>query len=150
MSPAALPSPAESQSAFEREIALLAAKPEVRSALVWLRDQEAEFSRWQLELARIPAPPFGEQARSDWLEEKFRTIGLGKVQKDAIGNVFGARSGEPRSKEAGPAGTQPSAQAMFVSISAHLDTVFPAGTPLNIRQHGRKLFGPSVSDNAAG
>src|SRR5438034_10578378 len=123
MSPAALPSPAESQSAFEREIALLAAQPEVRSALVWLRDQEAELSRWQLELARIPGPPFGEQARSDWLEEKFQTIGLDKIQKDTIGNVFGTRS----------AGSKPAGDT-FVSVSAHLDTVFPAGTPLNVRQ----------------
>jgi acetylornithine deacetylase/succinyl-diaminopimelate desuccinylase-like protein len=37
-----------------------------------------------------------------------------------------------------------------VSISAHIDTVFPAGTALNIRQHGRKLLGAGISDNAAG
>src|SRR6266705_6804875 len=102
MSPAALPSPAEPQSAFEREIARLAAKPEVRSALAWFRDQEGEFSRWQLDLARIPAPPFGEQARSDCLEDRFQTIGLDQVQKDAIGNVFGMRPGGMR-----PGGTRP-------------------------------------------
>ncbi len=146
MSPAALPSPAEPQSAFEREIARLAAQPAVRSALAWFRDQEAEFSRWQLDLARIPAPPFGEQARSDWLEEKFQAIGLDNVQKDKIGNVFGSRSAEG----ARSARTKPTKKETFVSISAHLDTVFPRGTPLNIRQQGRKLFGPSVSDNAAG
>jgi tripeptide aminopeptidase len=140
MSPAALPSSAEPQSAFEREIARLAVHPAVRSTLAWFRDQEAEFSRWQLDLARIPAPPFGEQARSDWLEEKFHAIGLDKVQKDKIGNVFGSRS----------ARTKPTKKETLVSISAHLDTVFPPGTPLNIRQQGRKLFGPSVSDNAAG
>src|SRR6266536_796246 len=150
MSPAALPSSAEPQSAFEREIARLAAQPQVRSALAWFRDQEAEFSRWQLELARIPAPPFGEQARSDWLEEKFQAIGLHKVEKDAIGNVFGMRSGGTRSGGTRSAGTRPPVQDRFVSISAHLDTVFPAGTALNIRQQGRKLIGPSVSDNAAG
>ncbi len=146
MSPAALPSPAEPQSAFEREIARLAAQPQVRSALAWFGDQEAEFSRWQLDLARIPAPPFGEQARSDWLEEKFHAIGLDKVQKDKIGNVFGSRSAEG----ARSARTKPTTKETVISISAHLDTVFPPGTPLNIRQQGRKLFGPSVSDNAAG
>ncbi len=155
MSPAALPSRSEPQSAFEREIARFAAKPEVRSALAWFRDQEGEFSRWQLDLARIPAPPFGEQARSDWLEDKFQTIGLDQVQKDAIGNVFGmrprgTRPGETRSGRTTSPGGEPSAQETFVSISAHLDTVFPAGAPLNIRQQGRKLLGPSVSDNAAG
>src|SRR5205085_10842616 len=37
----------------------------------------------------------------------------------------------------------------YVALSAHLDTVFPAGTPLNIRQQGSRLYGPGVSDNAA-
>jgi acetylornithine deacetylase/succinyl-diaminopimelate desuccinylase-like protein len=35
-------------------------------------------------------------------------------------------------------------------LSAHLDTVFPAGTPLNVRQQGSRLYGPGVSDNGAG
>src|SRR5205085_3130833 len=29
-------------------------------------------------------------------------------------------------------------------------TVFPAGTPLNVRQQGNRLYGPGVSDNGAG
>jgi acetylornithine deacetylase/succinyl-diaminopimelate desuccinylase-like protein len=37
-----------------------------------------------------------------------------------------------------------------VSLSAHIDTVFPAATPLNIRQEGSRLYGPGVSDNGAG
>jgi len=101
----------------------------------WFRDKETEFARWQLDLAGIPAPPFGEDARSDWLAGKFKAIGLKDVHQDSIGNVFGSRPGE---------------QGSSVSISAHLDTVFPAGTPLKIRQQGGKLYGPGISDNAAG
>src|SRR5262249_45885920 len=37
-----------------------------------------------------------------------------------------------------------------IAVSAHLDTVFPAGTPLNIKQQGSRLYGPGVSDNGAG
>jgi len=37
-----------------------------------------------------------------------------------------------------------------VALSAHIDTVFPANTPLNIRQQGSRLYGPGVSDNGAG
>ena len=38
----------------------------------------------------------------------------------------------------------------YVALSAHIDTVFPAGTPLNVRQQGTRLYGPGVSDNGAG
>jgi len=125
----------EPTSVIAQEVARLAATPEVRSALEWFRDQETEFARWQLELARIPAPPFGEAARSDWLAERFRALGLLKVHKDGVGNVFGSNPGN---------------SPEIISVSAHLDTVFPANTPLNIRQQGRKLYGPSISDNASG
>jgi tripeptide aminopeptidase len=117
------------------EIARLAALPEVRSALAWLRAQEAQFAAWQLEMARVPAPPFGETERARWLAERFRELDLEDVHIDDAGNVLGVRGG---------AGKQ------YVSLSAHIDTVFPAGTPLNIRQHGSRLYGPGVSDNGAG
>ena len=133
--PAAETPAATSLSEIKQQVSYLAARPEVRSAMEWFRDQEAEFARWQLALARIPAPPFGEGARSEWLAEKFHALGLQPVHKDELGNVFGIRAGERDS---------------FASVSAHLDTVFPAGTPLNVRQQGRKLYGPGISDNAAG
>ena len=127
--------PSEAASSIAQELARLADNADVISALEWFRDQEPEFTRWQLELARIPAPPFGEAARSDWLAERFRALGLVKVHKDSVGNVLGSNHGSS------PA---------TISISAHLDTVFPASTPLNIRQQGRKLYGPGISDNASG
>jgi acetylornithine deacetylase/succinyl-diaminopimelate desuccinylase-like protein len=134
MSPVSRTAP-EPTSAIAQEVACLAATPEVGSALEWFRDQETEFARWQLELARIPAPPFGEAARSDWLAERFRALGLLKVHKDGVGNAFGSNPGN---------------SPEIISVSAHLDTVFPANTPLNIRQQGRKLYGPGISDNASG
>jgi acetylornithine deacetylase/succinyl-diaminopimelate desuccinylase-like protein len=135
MSPASRAPAAEPLPALQQEIARLAALPEVRSAMEWFRDQEAQFTSWQLEVARIAAPPFGEGARSEWLAEKLSALGLGCVEQDSLGNVFGSQSAVADS---------------CISISAHLDTVFPAGTALDARQQGRKLYGPSVSDNSAG
>src|SRR5580704_16178791 len=125
--PGAVPTPLQ-------EIARLAGLPELRAASAWFRGQETQIACWQLEMAKIPAPPFGEAARADWLKKRFREVGLTDIHIDEVGNVFGLRG----------------SGAGFVSLSAHIDTVFPAGTPLNVRQQGTRLYGPGVSDNGAG
>src|ERR1700693_4674438 len=119
----------------QQEVAHLCTLPEVRYAFTWLRAQEPQFAQWQLELARIPAPPFGESARGQWLADKICELGLESVPTDEVGNVFGTHAGYGHG---------------HVTLSAHLDTVFPAGTPLNVRQQGSRLYGPGVSDNGAG
>jgi len=60
---------------LQREVARLAASPEVRSAFNWFRTQEPQLLHWQMEMARIAAPPFGESARGAWLAERFREVG---------------------------------------------------------------------------
>jgi len=123
------------QVTVQQEIARLAALPQVRQASAWFHLQQAQFSNWQLEMGQIPAPPFGEAARGEWLKSRFEELGLADVHRDEVGNILG---------------TLPGKGAGFVSVSAHIDTVFPAGTPLNVRQQGNRLYGPGVSDNGAG
>jgi acetylornithine deacetylase/succinyl-diaminopimelate desuccinylase-like protein len=120
---------------LQQEVARLAASPEVRSAFNWFRAREPQLIQWQMEMARIPAPPFGESARAEWLAERFREVGLDDVRIDDVGNVFG---------------THPGFGKRHIALSAHIDTVFPANTPLNIRQQGSRIYGPGVSDNGAG
>ncbi len=120
---------------MQQEIVRLAQLPEVRSAFSWFRAHESQLSEYQMEVARIAAPPFGEAARSAWLADRFREIGLSDVEVDEVGNVFALHPGYG---------------SRYVALSAHIDTVFPATTPLNIRQQGTKLYGPGVSDNGAG
>ena len=126
--------------AVQQDVARLASSPELRSAFNWLRSQEPQFTQWQMEMARIPAPPFGESARGAWLAERFREAGLDDVRSDDVGNVFGVH----------PGFTEAGYGQRYVALSAHIDTVFPASTPLNIRQQGSRLYGPGVSDNGAG
>jgi tripeptide aminopeptidase len=117
------------------EVLRLLALPNVISACDWFRIHEARLCDWQLELASIPSPPFGEAARAQWLMERFRELGLHDVHTDTVGNVLGLR---------------PGIRKQCVTLSAHIDTVFPAGTPLKIRKQGSRLYGPGVSDNGAG
>src|ERR1700758_2405568 len=129
------PEVSDAYPTVQEEVARLSAAPEVRSAFNWFRAQEPQLAHWQLEMARISAPPFGEGARAAWLADRFRELGLDDVRVDDVGNVFGVHPGFGK---------------RYISLSAHIDTVFPAGTPLNIRQQGTRLYGPGVSDNGAG
>jgi acetylornithine deacetylase/succinyl-diaminopimelate desuccinylase-like protein len=96
---------------------------------------------WQAGLVAIPAPPFGEQARSDWLAAKFAEAGLTDVQTDAVGNVYGTLAAVK---------LPPESSGPVVVLSAHLDTVFPAETPLHPVMDGDRLQAPGSCDNGAG
>ena len=126
---------ADLSPALLQEISRVAALPAVRGAFADFLSHEAQLAEWQQQLAKIPAPPFGEQLRSEWMLERFLELGLEQVRTDEAANVFGIR---------------PATGNRYVALSAHIDTVFPAGTPLNVRQQGSRLYGPGVSDNAAG
>ena len=130
--------------AIQEEVSRLAASPEVRSAFNWLRTQEPQLAHWQMEMARVAAPPFGESARAAWLADRFREVNLDDVRIDDVGNVFGIHPGFLGSGSVG------SGAQRYIALSAHIDTVFPANTPLNIRQQGSRIYGPGVSDNGAG
>lgn len=123
-------------ASVQKEVSRIAEMRSVHAAFLYLHNQEMEFQRWQRELAEIPSPPFGEGARGEWLHCRFASLGLEDVHRDELGNVFGLLyKNHPH-----PA----------IGMSAHLDTVFPVGTRLETREEGTRLYGPGISDNAAG
>jgi acetylornithine deacetylase/succinyl-diaminopimelate desuccinylase-like protein len=125
---------------FSRVTALAAQRP-VHAAFAWLHGNPGKIMDWQARLVAIPAPPFGEQERSEWLAERFAEAGLSRVHSDSSGNVFGfLHAAKLPLESTGP----------VVVLSAHLDTVFPAGTELNPVVTGDRLEAPGASDNAAG
>jgi tripeptide aminopeptidase len=128
---------AAAQVAPQQEVARIAGAREFHQVLDWLRAHTREIADRQLELTAIPAPPFGEQKRAAWLAERFREAGLKDVKVDELGNVFGVRPGAERG-------------AKYLALSAHIDTVFAEGTRIEVRREGTRLFGPGISDNAAG
>ncbi len=132
------------KTAFSRVTALAAKRP-IHAAFAWMHNNPQTIMGWQSELVAIPAPPFGEQARSLWIAARFAETGLADVQTDAIGNVLGF---VPAAK------LPPESSGPLVVLSAHLDTVFPAETPLNpilTRTNGTtRLAAPGACDNAAG
>lgn len=134
--PVRSPASEASVSTPQQEISRIAELRSVHHAFRYLHLQEMEFRRWQMELAQVPAPPFGESVRGEWLRQRFIDLGLHNVEVDELGNVFGLFLNR--------------SQAPLLGVSAHLDTVFPQGTPVGSHEEGSKLYGPGISDNAAG
>jgi len=123
-------------SAFAR-ITQLAADRRVHLAFQWLHLQEQQILRWQTELVSVPAPPFGERTRAEWLCERFRDSGLSGVHLDGVGNAIGMLKAAGQSEHC-------------LLLSAHIDTVFPAETPIEPRLDGTRLYAPGACDNGAG
>ncbi|HEX3437995.1 MAG TPA: M20/M25/M40 family metallo-hydrolase [Pseudacidobacterium sp.] len=123
-------------TAFAR-IGHLAAQRSVHEAFGWLHLHEQQIMRWQQELVQVPAPPFGEGPRAEWLCARFEELGLNDVAIDDVGNAIGICRGE-------------SSTIPCVVLSAHIDTVFPADTWIQPQLDGTKLYAPGACDNGAG
>ena len=114
----------------------LAAKPEVRAAFAEAERDVDRAMREQIELCEIEAPTFHEENRAKRVAELMRTYGLKDVVIDPIGNVVGRRPGRGN----GP----------VLALGAHMDSVFPAGTDVKVRQEGRIYHAPGIGDNCSG
>jgi acetylornithine deacetylase/succinyl-diaminopimelate desuccinylase-like protein len=126
-------------------IARLAATPGLHRAFHWLHLHQLQLRKWHMELLRIPAPTFGEQARAAWFLDRFQALGLTNPRLDAAGNAL-AELGAPgqTSPDVGQSSTP------VILLSAHLDTVFAAGTSTEPTELDTRILGPGACDNAAG
>ena len=109
--------------------------PNVVAALESFTTDAEEITRQQIEICCIPASPFQEQRRAEYLHDKFVELGLA-AEIDQEGNVLGLAKGS-------------SAQPLLV-VSAHLDTVFPKDTDFTVKRDGDKLLAPGISDDGCG
>ena len=110
--------------------------PAVQQAAEFLARESDWILQQQIRVTSIPAPPFHEDERALYLEDQFQFLGLANVRRDAIGNVLGERPGADPEH--------------VVLLSAHIDTVFPPGTEIEIRREGENWVGPGIADNGAG
>jgi len=115
--------------------ASLADNEQVRAALDWFAKNLAWTKDEQVRLTEIPAPLFQEAQRAAAVKLLLAAAGL-KVHTDEAGNVIGELRGA-NDKE-------------VVILSAHLDTVFPAGTELKVRHDAARMSAPGISDNGTG
>ncbi|HEX2995553.1 MAG TPA: M20/M25/M40 family metallo-hydrolase [Anaerolineales bacterium] len=99
-----------------------------------------DFAKRVVELAiqiqQIPAPTFQEEQRAEFIRNLFINEQLQDVCLDEAGNVLARLPGKGEAKP--------------LIISAHMDTVFPAGTDLSIKRGSELVHGPGLGDNSMG
>jgi tripeptide aminopeptidase len=130
-----LRSPVLSHAARANNSIALADLPQVRAALDWFPKNVNWINEEQSRLTEIPAPSFQEEKRAAAVKTLLADQGLG-VQTDKIGNVIGELRGA-NEKE-------------IILLTAHLDTVFPAGTDIKVQHEANRLIAPGISDNGTG
>jgi acetylornithine deacetylase/succinyl-diaminopimelate desuccinylase-like protein len=127
---------AAAEIAAIHEIEALMANPDVQALLAHIETMTPELREDLIELNEIPAPPFEEEDRAVHFGQMLLQAGLTHVHHDDEGNVLGWRPGRNSERK--------------VAYTAHLDTVFPAGTDVTVRVDGDTLYAPGIGDNTRG
>jgi len=109
---------------------------EVREALGFFQKRADAITEEHIRICSVPASPFGEQERAEYLRAKFVEIGLQDVRLDSEGNCLALWRGD--------------AQSPLMVVSAHLDTVFPGNTDFTVKRSDKRLLAPGISDDGCG
>lgn len=87
-------------------------------------------------IGEIPAPTFHEQARIDFLQQRFTESGLQNVGSDEVGNGVAVLPGSESHRN--------------ILVSAHADTPFSAATEHTLSLYPERVIGPGIADNSLG
>jgi tripeptide aminopeptidase len=117
-------------------VAQLTSSPHVARALRFFETDAESITQEHIRICSIPATPFAEQERAEYLRQKFSDLGLTEVEIDAEGNCLGLIEGSSRSP--------------LLVVSAHLDTVFSKNTDFTVTRRDNKLFAPGIADDGCG
>lgn len=108
-------------------------KPEMQKALASVDARQAAILEEWIAVTEIPAPSTKEQARARYVRAEMEKLGLTDIRSDELMNLSGVRKGSG----GGPT----------VVFAAHMDTVFPEGTPLKVKREGDILRAPGIGDD---
>jgi len=119
-----------------KSVAQLMTTPHVARALRFFETHADAITEEHIRICSIPASPFGEQERAEYLSGKFSELGLSEVEIDEEGNCLGLLRG--------------ASQSPLIVVSAHLDTVFSKDTNFNVVRRDNKLYAPGIADDGCG
>jgi tripeptide aminopeptidase len=139
---APLATPASAQApvvgpAIEAASQAILANPKVTKTLEDIKaDDDTAFAE-QKRITEIPSPPYKEKVRAEYFLKRFQELGFKDASIDTEGNVIALRKGS--------GGGRPK-----LVVSAHLDTVFPEGTDVAVKEKDGVLLAPGIGDDSRG
>src|SRR6266508_3123300 len=110
------PSPA-TDTAFQA----ILSHPKLTKTLDDIKADDARAFEEQKRITEIPAPPYKEKIRAEYYLKRMQELGFKDAAIDGEGNVIALRKGS--------GGGRPR-----LVVSAHLDTVFPEGTDVTMKE----------------
>jgi tripeptide aminopeptidase len=133
----ALAEPPAGATAMDAAYQAILANASVAKTLVDLKaDDDATFAE-QKRITEIPAPPFKEKVRAEYYLKRMQELDLKDASIDAEGNVIAVRKGT--------GGGRPK-----LVVAAHLDTVFPEGTDVTVKEKDGAVVAPGIGDDSRG
>ena len=135
--PATAQAPGVASAAVETASQIILANSKVIRALDDIKaDDERAFAE-QKRITEIPAPPYKEKQRAEYFLKRFVELGFKDASIDSEGNVIALRKGS--------GGGRPK-----LVVSAHLDTVFPEGTDVSVKEKDGVILAPGIGDDSRG
>jgi len=119
-----------------KSVAKLVSSPGVAAAFRFFEQNAEAITEEQIRICSVPASPFGEHERAEYLRKKFTSLGLTEVEIDEEGNCLGLIEGASRSP--------------LIVVSAHLDTVFSSDTDFTVVKREHRLLAPGIADDGCG
>ena len=125
------------QAASAPDLEAILAHPKIVKTLDDIKaDDERAFAE-QKRITEIPAPPFKEKIRAEYYQKRMQELGFKDASIDSEGNVIALRKGT--------GGGRPK-----LVVSAHLDTVFPEGTDVTVKEKDGAIVAPGIGDDSRG
>ena len=115
----------------------LLANPKVVKSLEDIKADDARTFDEQKRITEIPAPPYKEKVRAEYYRKRMQELGFKAAAIDSEGNVIALRKGV--------GGGRPK-----LVVSAHLDTVFPEGTDVTVKEKDGATLAPGIGDDSRG
>src|ERR1700716_1509093 len=125
------------QSAPMPSVEAILANAKVVKTLDDIKADDARAFEEQKRITEIPAPPYKEKLRAEYYQKRMQELGFKDAAIDAEGNVIALRKGS--------GGGRPK-----LVVSAHLDTVFPEGTDVAVKEKDGAILAPGIGDDSRG